>query len=149
MRILRRLLTRSELKRVRLSASTLPTQDRCCVQPPTLCATCVQLMAPSSICAVFHDTVIWPLKGPPMKKVLLPIIAALLLFAGFAVGQKVRDWPDLNAARDHIKQAIQEMDRARAANHYDMAGHGAKAEQLLRQAEHEVNESIEAARKAK
>lgn len=84
-----------------------------------------------------------------MKKFWLLIIAALLLFAGFAVGQKVRDWPDLNAARDHIKQAIHEMDRARAANHYDMAGHGAKAEQFLRQAEHEVNESIEAARRAK
>jgi hypothetical protein len=89
------------------------------------------------------------LKGAAMKKFWLPIIAALLLFAGFAVGQKVRDWPDLNAARNHIKQAIQEMDRARAANHYDMAGHGARAEQFLRQAEHEVNEAIEAARKAK
>jgi hypothetical protein len=84
-----------------------------------------------------------------MKKLWLPIIAALLLLAGFAVGQKVRDWPDLNAARENIKQAIHEMERARAANHYDMAGHGAKAEQLLRQAEHEVGEAIEAARKAK
>ncbi len=84
-----------------------------------------------------------------MKKALLPIIAILLLFAGFAVGQKVRDWPDLNAARENIKQAIHEMERARAANHYDMAGHGVKAEQLLRQAEHEVGEAIEAARKGK
>jgi hypothetical protein len=40
------------------------------------------------------------------------------------------------------------MDRARAANHYDMAGHGAKAEQFLHQAEHELHEAVEAAKAA-
>jgi hypothetical protein len=38
------------------------------------------------------------------------------------------------------------MDHARAANHYDMAGHGAKAEEHLRAAEHELHDAIEAAR---
>jgi hypothetical protein len=38
------------------------------------------------------------------------------------------------------------MERARAANHYDMAGHGAKAEELLHQAERELHEAIEAAK---
>jgi hypothetical protein len=39
-----------------------------------------------------------------------------------------------------------QLDRARAANHYDMAGHGAKAEEHLRAAEHELHEAIEAIR---
>ncbi len=39
--------------------------------------------------------------------------------------------------------------RARAANHYDMAGHGAKAEELLHQAERELHEAVEAAKAAK
>jgi hypothetical protein len=43
-------------------------------------------------------------------------------------------------------EAIHEMERARAANHYDMNGHGAKAEDLLHQVEHELHEAIEAAR---
>jgi hypothetical protein len=62
------------------------------------------------------------------------------------VAQKVHDWADLEKAHDHTKQAIQEMERARAANNYDMAGHGAKAEEHLRAAEHEIHESIEAAK---
>ena len=41
------------------------------------------------------------------------------------------------------------MDHARATNHYDMAGHGAKAEEHLRAAEHELHEAIEAARAAR
>jgi hypothetical protein len=38
------------------------------------------------------------------------------------------------------------MDKARAANHYDMAGHGAKAEEHLRAADHELHDAIEAIR---
>ena len=37
--------------------------------------------------------------------------------------------------------------RARAANHYDMQGHGERAEQLLREAERELHEAVEAAKK--
>jgi hypothetical protein len=39
------------------------------------------------------------------------------------------------------------MEHARAANQYDMAGHGAKAEGHLRAAEHELSLAIDAARK--
>jgi hypothetical protein len=38
------------------------------------------------------------------------------------------------------------MEHARAANNYDMKGHGAKAEEHLRAAERELNESIDAMR---
>jgi hypothetical protein len=58
----------------------------------------------------------------------------------------VRDWHDLDAVHRHVNEAIGEMQRARAANHYDMAGHGAKAEEHLRAAERELGLAVEAAR---
>jgi hypothetical protein len=45
-----------------------------------------------------------------------------------------------------VQEAIKELDHARAANHYDMAGHGAKAEGHLHEAERELHEAIEAIR---
>jgi len=79
-----------------------------------------------------------------MKSVL--IASALLLAAGFARAE-VKDWHDLEKVHHHIQESIKEMERARAANHYDMQGHGAKAEQLLREAEKELHEAVEAAKK--
>jgi hypothetical protein len=73
----------------------------------------------------------------------------LSFVAGLAVADKVRDWQDLEAAHNHVQEAIHEMDRARAANHYDMAGHGVKAEEHLRAAERELHEAIEAAKAAR
>ncbi len=73
------------------------------------------------------------------------VLSAVLSFAaGIAVAQ--RDWHDLEAVQAHVQEAIHEMENARAANHYDMAGHGAKAEEHLRAADHEIHEAIEAAR---
>ncbi|MDR3416550.1 MAG: hypothetical protein P4L83_10220 [Nevskia sp.] len=37
----------------------------------------------------------------------------------------------------------------RAADHYGMDGDGAKAEELLRQAEHELHDAVESAKAAK
>ncbi len=83
------------------------------------------------------------------KAIAIAVLAVCLSFvAGIAVADRVRDWHDLEAAHNHVLEAIKEMDHARAANHYDMAGHGAKAEELLHSAEHEIHESIEAARMA-
>jgi hypothetical protein len=83
-----------------------------------------------------------------MKKFWLSATAALLLLAaGFAAGDKVRDWHDLDGVHKHIQEAIRELDRARAANHYDMEGHGVKAERLLHEAEHELNLAVESARR--
>lgn len=83
-----------------------------------------------------------------MKKAIgAAVLSACLTFvAGIAVAQRVHDWHDLDKCHDHIQEAIQEMENARAANHYDMAGHGVKAEEHLRAAEHEVREAIEAAK---
>jgi hypothetical protein len=81
-----------------------------------------------------------------MKKVL---IAFAVLGAATAFAAKVQDWKDLDKVHKHVQEAMNEMNRARAANHYDMAGHGAKAEDLLKQAEQELAQAVEAAKTAK
>lgn len=83
-----------------------------------------------------------------MKRITFAAAAALTFVAGMAFADAVRDWHDLDKVHEHIVEAIHEMDRARAANHYDMAGHGVKAEQLLHQAEHELHDAVEAAKAA-
>ena len=84
-----------------------------------------------------------------MKTTLLALAAAATFAAGFAMAEPVKDRHDLEAVHKHVMESIHEMERARAANHYDMAGHGAKAEELLRQAEKELHEAVEAAHQAK
>lgn len=81
-----------------------------------------------------------------MKKKILVIAAFCLTFTAGAAFSYVRDWRDLDAVRKHIVEAIHEMDRARGANHYDMAGHGKKAEEFLHSAERELGLAIEAAK---
>jgi hypothetical protein len=82
-----------------------------------------------------------------MKRLLTVSAVALSFVAGAAVSAQVRDWHDLDGVHQHVIEAIHEMDRARAANHYDMDGHGAKAEDHLRAAEHELDMAIQAARR--
>jgi len=78
------------------------------------------------------------------KAVAIAVLSACLSFvAGIAVADRVRDWHDLEAVHVHVQEAMKELDHARAANHYDMAGHGAKAEEHLRAAEHELHDAIE------
>jgi hypothetical protein len=84
-----------------------------------------------------------------MRKLTLTVVALGLVGAASAYAAKVQDWKDLDRVHNQIQHSIQEMERARAANHYDMNGHGAKAEDLLRQAEKELHDAIEAARAAK
>lgn len=82
-----------------------------------------------------------------MKKIYAIAALALAFVAGALVSAQARDWHDLDRVHDHVVEAINEMDRARAANHYDMEGHGAKAEQHLHAAEHELSLAIEASRR--
>jgi len=77
-----------------------------------------------------------------MKKLYLAVALVASFGAGVLVSAQVRDWHDLDGVQKHVVEAIKEMDRARAANHYDMAGHGAKAEQYLQQAERELDLAI-------
>jgi hypothetical protein len=82
-----------------------------------------------------------------MKKVLTVSAMALSFVAGAALSAQVRDWHDLDDVHKHVVEAIHEMDHARAANHYDMEGHGAKAEEHLHAAERELSLAVEAARR--
>jgi hypothetical protein len=81
-----------------------------------------------------------------MKTALLAIATAVALGAGITYAEPVHDWHDLDRVHNHVIEAMHEMDRARAANHYDMQGHGAKAEAALHEAERELRLAIEAAR---
>ena len=71
---------------------------------------------------------------------------ALAFAAGAVVSAQVRDWHDLDQVHKHVIESIHEMEHARAASHYDMQGHGVKAEEHLRAAEHELSLAIDAAR---
>jgi hypothetical protein len=53
--------------------------------------------------------------------------------------------PNIIAAREDAQHAIEKMRAAQVANEYDMAGHAAKAERLLAQAEREMKLAAEAA----
>jgi hypothetical protein len=82
-----------------------------------------------------------------MKKVLTVSAMVLSFAAGAALSAQVRDWHDLDEVHKHVIEAIHEMDHARAANHYDMEGHGARAEEHLHAAEHELDLAVQAARR--
>jgi hypothetical protein len=82
-----------------------------------------------------------------MKRVLTLSAVALSFIAGAALSAQVRDWHDLEGVHHHVQEAIHEMERARSANHYDMGGHGVKAEEHLRAAERELGMAIEDARR--
>ena len=76
------------------------------------------------------------------------LIAAATLVAGtaFAAGPEAGH-PNIIAAREDAQHAIDKMHVAQAANEYDMSGHAAKAEKLLRDAEQQMKLAAEAANK--
>jgi hypothetical protein len=81
-----------------------------------------------------------------MKKILAVGALSIAFLTGAVVSAQVRDWHDLDEVHKHVIESIHEMERARAANHYDMQGHGAKAEEHLRAAEHELDLAVQASR---
>ncbi len=83
-----------------------------------------------------------------MKKSIVAVISALSLVGGVAIGAQVHDWHQIHEADRHIDEALHEMHDAQAANHYDMGGHAAKAEQLLNGAKHELHAAVESAHDA-
>lgn len=81
-----------------------------------------------------------------MKRILAVSALALSFVAGMTVSAQVRDWHDLGEVHKHVIESIHELERARAANHYDMEGHGIKAEEHLRAAERELGLAVDAAK---
>ena len=83
-----------------------------------------------------------------MFRIIAPALM-VSLFAGSAHAQSARDvcdWRDLDKVHKHVAEAINEIARARAANHFDMDGHGVKAEDLLKQAQDQLARAIESAK---
>jgi hypothetical protein len=81
-----------------------------------------------------------------MRKFISVFVLALAFVAGMVLSAQVRDWHDLDQVHNRVVESIHDMERARAANHYDMLGHGIKAENNLRAAERELNLAIDAAK---
>ncbi len=81
-----------------------------------------------------------------MKKIFSALALTAAFLAGVGLSAQAHDWRDLDAVHRHVIEAMHEMDRARAANHYDMQGHGARAEEHLHAAEHELDLAVQAAR---
>jgi hypothetical protein len=84
-----------------------------------------------------------------MRKVISVFALALAFVAGMALSAQVRDWHDLEEVHSRVVESIKDMERARAANHYDMQGHGAKAEDHLKAAERELSLAIDSAKRAR
>ena len=76
-------------------------------------------------------------------RVVVGAIAGLLV-AGFSFAQKPaqnvsgRRHPNIAAAQRLVAQAFEKVSAAQQANEFDMAGHAAKAKQLLDQANAEL-----------
>ena len=82
-----------------------------------------------------------------MRKGISVFALALAFVAGMALSAQVRDWHDLEEVHSRVLESIHDMEKARAANHYDMQGHGIKAENHLREAERELSLAIDAAKR--
>jgi hypothetical protein len=81
-----------------------------------------------------------------MRKIVSAIALASAFATGAVLSAQVHDWHDLDEVHKHVVESLNEMQRARAANHYDMMGHGAKAEEHLRAAERELGLAVDASR---
>ncbi len=83
------------------------------------------------------------------KTMTLVALGAALATAGTAFAGPEAGHPNIVAARENAQAAIEKMKAAQAANEYDMHGHAAKAEKLLREAEQEMKMAAEAANRHK
>ena len=82
-----------------------------------------------------------------MKKLLLAPMLVLAALSTQAFAGPEANHPNIVAAREDATHAIEKMHAAQVANEYDMGGHAAKAEQLLKDAEKEMKMAAEAANK--
>ena len=80
-----------------------------------------------------------------MNRFVLAACAAFALTSGAVLAKGKGGHPNLQAAHNHVKQAIMKIDAAQKANEFDMEGHAAKAKDLLDQAEKEIAQAAQAA----
>jgi len=93
----------------------------------------------------------------PRKRMLSASVLSMALLCGSLVyGQGMKPpkedisskrHPNLAAAQRHLDMAFEKIQAAQQANEWDLAGHAAKAKELIDQASKELKESAEAANK--
>jgi hypothetical protein len=77
------------------------------------------------------------------KTIAVTVLSTCLSFVGgIAFAQKVHDWHDIDKVRQHVHEAIHEIEAVQAANSYNMGGHAENAKQHLREAEGELQLAI-------
>jgi F0F1-type ATP synthase membrane subunit b/b' len=90
------------------------------------------------------------------KRVLSGSMLALALLFGSLVNAQMKPpaenisgkrHPNLAAAQRHLDQAFEKIQAAQQANEFDLAGHAAKAKELIDQASRELKQAAEAANK--
>jgi hypothetical protein len=72
------------------------------------------------------------------------VLGAALAAGGMLVAQGPRH-PNLEAAQQLVDQAFNRISDAQRANEFDMAGHAARAKDLLQQASREIRQAAHAA----
>ena len=75
----------------------------------------------------------------------LLLLASIALYAAPARNVNPHRHPNLAAAQKHAQLAFEKITAAQKANEWDMAGHAAKAKDLLEQANNELKQAAEAA----
>ena len=84
-----------------------------------------------------------------MKNLSLLVTFAFSPSPCAALAELVCDQRELEKVRERVQESIHEMEKARAANHDDIDGYGAKVEAPAHKVEHELHEAIESAKRDK
>lgn len=85
-----------------------------------------------------------------MKKVLLIALTSLSILSGAALAEgRDKSWRDIDRADEHVRKAIEILNRARNDNRLDKDGHGERALQLLRRVRSELDDSMDIVKRQK
>jgi len=82
-----------------------------------------------------------------MKNLYLALAMAVAFASGAFTMAQVRDWHDVEKVHNHVLEAMHELEHLQRANGYGMGGHGERADQLLHQAEHELDMAVQFAQR--
>jgi hypothetical protein len=77
-----------------------------------------------------------------IKSLYLVLAMAVAFASGAYTMAQVRDWHDVEKVHQHVIQAMHELEHLQQANGYNMGGHAERADQFLRQAEHELDAAV-------
>lgn len=78
-----------------------------------------------------------------IKKLYIVLAMTVAFASGAFTMAQVRDWHDVQKVHQHVIDAMHELEHLQQANGYRMGGHGERADQLLHQAEHELDMAVQ------